>query len=268
MNLLEPYPYETNFKAINFPERVKQWKYDTDLDDLFDMVDEDNKIQIEYRTISKILLCLYGNISVKQDHDIQEYISQGLENDIDPEDSINAQLNNIVYLYNELKNFPVVEQSNLPIALYRGFRAGSAIPFFNRLREEDKMKIGAEISIPMFMSSSMIEETSMRFTGDDYILWKIIVPKNKMNIFRYTNISDRDYDILSNFDLQNSEAEILLNIGTNLKCIDIINNYTKNYRLPNADGTFQLMTKRCTLYIYEFQGYQEADIVNYLKNLH
>lgn len=272
MDILEPYPYVTYFKNIDYPRRVREWKYDTDFDDLFEMAQESDDgtliIKIEYRTISNILLSLYGNISVKQNITVQEYLQEAIEQDIEPEDAINSQLNNIIYLYNELNNFNVAGTSNLPMALYRGFRGGTAIPLFNRLRQEDRMKIGSVITIPMFMSTSMIEETSLRFTGDDYILWKIIVPRDKMSIFKYTNISDQDYDILGNFDLFNSEAEILLNIGTSLKCIDIINDYTRNYRYPNANGTFDIKEKKCTLYIYEFQGYEDVDIVSYLHQLH
>lgn len=272
MDLLEPYPYVTKFKGIDYPERVREWKYDTDFDDLFDMAKELDDgtltINIEYRTISNILLCLYGNISVKQNSVIQDYIQEAIEQDIEPEDAMNSQLNNIVYLYNELNNFNVAGSSDLPIALYRGFRTGTALPLFDRLRQEGRMEIGSALTIPMFMSTSMIEETSLRFTGDEYILWKIIVPRDKMSIFKYTNISDQDYDILGNFDLFNSEAEILLNIGTSLKCIDIINGYTRNYRYPNANGTFGIKEKKCTLYIYEFQGNEDLDIVKYLRQLH
>ena len=272
MEILEPYPYESYFPKIEFPERVREWKFDTDVDDLFDMAEENAdgtlNIQIDYKVVTNILLSIYGNVPAKENEAIVEYLEEATEQGVDHMDAINAQLNNIVYLYNELNNFKTVDYNDLPFALYRGFRTNTALPLFARLKRENKMKIGSYVHIPTFMSTSMIEETSLRFTGDNYILWKIIVPVDKMNIFKYTNISDADYNILGNFDLFNSEAEILINIGTTLKCIDIINSYTSNYRFPKADGTFEIKTKKCQLYVYEFVGYKDVDVIEHLKTFH
>ena len=67
---------------------------------------------------------------------------------------------------------------------------------------------------------------------------------------------------------KNIEAEILLNIVTILKCIDIKDNVERSYRNPNADGSYSIRTIRFKLYVYEFIGYEKVAIEEYLKNLH
>ena len=40
MDVLEPYPYVIQFNSIEYPRRVREWKHDTDFDDLFEMTKE------------------------------------------------------------------------------------------------------------------------------------------------------------------------------------------------------------------------------------
>ena len=277
MDILEPCDHVKFFPKLDIPQKVKEWKYDTDSDDIFYISSEDvngNLVtQVDYRTISHILLTLYGNTGISENEVLSEYLEEATNSDIEHKEAIMSQVRNIIYLYGELGKFPLSTQiRNLEqdkcIILYRGFRNNTAKSMFNRLHSENRLGLGSCITIPMFMSTSMIEETSLRFTGENYIMWKIIVPVKKREIFRYTNISNVDYDITGDFDLQNSEAEILLNIGTILKCIGIKENIERSYRNPNADGSYSLRTIKFTLFVYEFVGYEKVPIEEYLKNLH
>ena len=192
------------------------------------------------------IICL-GNTD---DHPIlREFLEEADKNGVDRGDAIDAVITNIKYVYHQLCRFSPASEYNFSgdIILYRGFR-------YTKIAE---MYQGKVISTKMFMTTSMIEETALRFT--DTVMWRIVIPKHKFPVFKYTNLSDLDYDI-DCYDLFNSEAQILLNIGTILRKIGSTTKYQVRYRYPKIDNTIAVGFKTCELVTYTFVGYGDIDI--------
>ena len=241
-----------------------EWVDDTDYDDLYSISvkNSDGKlisIPIEYKVIISFLIKFsLPNCSslIRQDSIIKDYLD---ENDVSNSNTNNLegrfeplkiQLENIKRLYHNLKSYPSAnEYVSNDIILYRGF---------NKTRYDDmikslNIKLDSTIITPTFLSTSVFSNTAFRFATDNYIVWKIIVPKNKLKIFNYTFLSDSIIDI-DNLDL--GEAEILLNMGAKLNCIKIEKNYKKNYLVPQLNGSEIEASKVCTLMTFEFKGWE------------
>jgi hypothetical protein len=114
------------------------------------------------------------------------------------------------------------------------------------------------ITTPTFLSTSLIPNVAKRFLNkDEYtpinkkIMWKIIVPYNKLCEFRYIYFGDRIN--IDKYEIgQNGEFEFLLNIGAFLLFIKeekITNEFYSDISFPRG------INISYTLYTYEFKGW-------------
>jgi hypothetical protein len=274
IGVLEPVDKVTYFPQITkegWMDITNEWIQDTDFDDLFDMA-EDDHIDLSYQIVTAILLTLfkYGDAfkeKIYKNELILEYVQEGIEADFDEKESLKLQVDNIKELFYTLIRFP--NSNRVPrlmktgeIVMYRGFRKSYDM-FFDKLESMGRMKIGKEVRLPTFMSASLLENTALRFTNR--FMWKIVVPEEHRGKFKYTNLYNRDFDITHKADLNNSEVEFLMNIGTVLKCVDIIYDYEKTFSVPMFQAEPQYHTKTVTLFVYEFQRHQRIDIEKFVE---
>jgi len=103
----------------------------------------------------------------------------------------------------------------------------------------------------------------MRFS--DRFIWKIIIPEENRGKFKYTNLHDQDFDLNQEVDLQHSEVEFLLNIGTVLKCVEIQYNHVKTFPIPMYEAEPVYHTKSVTMFVYEFQRHKRVNINDFLS---
>lgn len=238
------------------------WIADTDYDDLYSISVKDSNgklisIPIEYKVIISFLIKFSlpsCSSLIREDSIINNYLD---ENDVLNTNNLHGrftplkiQIKNIERLYHNLKSYPSSnEYVSNDIILYRGFNKTR----YNDMIKDLNIKLDSTIITPTFLSTSVFENTAFRFATDNYIVWKIIVPKNKLKVFNYTFLGDKIIDI-DNLDL--GEAEILLNIGAKLNCIDIEKKYKKTYLVPQFDGSEIEDSKVCKLITFEFQGWE------------
>lgn len=244
----------TIFPRVDYPHKLKEWLFDTDFDDIFELK-QGVELQIDYKSIGAVLMCIAYVENFDENPVLREFLDEADKADFNRRDAINAVITNIKYIYRQLCGFSPASEYNFTkdIVLYRGFRYTKVAEMYN----------GNIISTKTFMTTSMIEETALRFT--DTVMWRIIVPRNKFPIFRYTNLSRLDYDIEC-YDLFNSEAQILLNIGTILRKISSTNDYNARYRYPKIDNTVGIGYKTCKLVTYTFSGYNDINIDDVVHN--
>jgi hypothetical protein len=233
----------TIFPKVAYPPKLKEWCYDTDFDDL---LCQQNNIAIDYKSIGSVLMMVFFPESGLRGV-LDEFVEESKKRGIEPRDAINTVINNIKYTNRVLYEFSPVTFYNITedIILFRGFR-------YTKLAE--LYKEGTCITTKTFNTTSMIEETALRFT--DSVMWKIIVPKERFGIFKYTNLSVIDYDI-NCYDLFNSEAQILLPLGTILRKVKTENIQQKRYRYPKIDHTVGIGYKDYELVTYIFEGYDK-----------
>ena len=274
VDILEPGEIVTFFPHLRREEWMditQQWMQDTDFDDLFESA-EDDKIDLSYQIVTAILLTMY-----KYERDfkgeiykiplIQDYVREGINADFDEKLPLKLQIDNIKELFYTLVRYP--NSNRVPrllktgdVVMYRGFRKSYDF-LFDRLESENRLKVGREVTLPTFMSASLLEDTAMRFS--DRYIWEIVVKEEDRGKFKYTNLYDRDFDLLENVDLQNSEVEFLMNIGTVLKCVDIIPNYQKTFAIPMYQSDPIYQTKSVTKFVYQFQRHKRVNIDRFLE---
>lgn len=271
MNILEPNNIVTFFPSIEQKDIAVEWMQDTDYDDIF-VSAKDEKIELNYKIVTTILLTLFKyNLKFKEEIykniDIQEYMQEGVNVDFEEKESLKLQIDNIKELFEGLKRYPV--STKVPrlvktgdIIVYRGFRKYYDL-LFDKLESMNKLQVGEEVSLPTFMSVSLLENTGFRFA--DRFVWKIVIPKQNRGKFKYTNLYDRDFVLNEEVDLQHSEVEFLLNIGTVLKCTDIIYNYEKTFPIPTFETQPVMRTKSVTMFVYEFQRHKRVDIDKFVE---
>ena len=250
---------------------TKEWTHDTDFDDLFQN-SQDEKIELNYSIVTNILLTLFVyNDKFKREiynnFEIQKYTIEGMKADFEENDLLNLQINNIRELFTALTRYPVSTMvprlcKSGDIIVYRGFRKTYNL-FFDKLQSMNRLEIGKYVTLPTFFSTSLLEDTAFRFTHQ--IIWKIIIPHKNRDKFKYTNLYHKDIN-LDKVNLEDSEVEFLLNIGTVLKCIDIQYNYQKTFSIPMFESDPVYCSKTVTLYVYEFQYHKKIDIDKFLKN--
>ena len=274
VDILEPREIVTFFPRLRHEDWMKitqEWMQDTDFDDLYDSA-EDDKIDLSYQIVTAILLTLYKyGLDFKGEIYkiplVQDYVKEGIDSDFDEKLSLKLQIDNIKELFYTLIRFP--NSTRVPrliksgdIIVYRGFRKSYDF-LFDKLESLDKLKVGREVTLPTFMSASLLEDTAMRFS--DRFMWKIIVPEEYRGRFKYTNLYESDFDLTQPADLQNSEIEFLMNIGTVLKCVEIKYNYEKTFAIPMYEREPVYHTKTVTMFVYEFQRHKRVNIDKFLE---
>jgi|694.fasta_scaffold00138_34 hypothetical protein len=281
---------ENNIKNIyEYPELktqeciISQWTAETDFDDYIDctfghlhyklinelllLINSHNFFELstiitQNNSKSKFLINQFTQMCGKYSKEISECISIHYANILILYDAINKQPTFIDYYGTRPQ-----EIRGKDLHLYRGFHSKSDI-FFNiieksiiisdELDENENGKNKYIITTPTFLSTSIIPNVAKRFLNKDAytsidkkIMWKIIVPYNKLSEFRYIYFGDT-----INIDKykigQNGEFEFLLNIGALLFFIKeekIINEYYQDISFPNG------INISYTLYTYEFKGW-------------
>lgn len=245
----------TIFPKVDYPDKLKEWLYDTDFDDIFQLK-QGTELQIDYKSIGAVLMCIAYVENFDEHPVLVDFLAEADKAEFDRRDAINAVIRNIKYIYHQLRRgFSPASEYNFSqdIVLYRGFR-------YTKLAE---MHHGNIISTKMFITTSMIEETALRFT--DTLMWRIVIPRHKFSEFKYTNLSHLDYDI-EDYDLFDSEALILLNIGTFLRKIGSTSEYKARYRYPKIDSSVGVGYKTCQLDTYTFVGHGDVDIDTIVHN--
>jgi hypothetical protein len=274
VDILEPTETVTYFPSLTkegWMDITREWMYDTDFDDLFDSA-EDDKIDLSYQIVTAILLTLFKyqqgfKGEIYKVPLVVEYVKEGINADFDEKLSLKLQIDNIKELFYTLIRYPV--STRVPrllksgeVVLYRGFRKSYDF-LFDKLDSLNKLQVGKEVTLPTFMSTSLLEDTAMRFS--DRFMWKIIVPEENRGKFKYTNLYDDNFNLEHQVDLQNSEVEFLLNIGTVLKCTEIVYKHEKTFPIPMIQGDPIYQTKTVTMFVYEFQRHKRVNIDKFLE---
>jgi hypothetical protein len=279
---------ENNIKNIYaYPELktkeciISQWTAETDFDDYIDFTFG----HLHYKLINELLLLInFYNFSelitiITQNKSnsnflINQFTRMCGNYSKEIIECISIHFANILKLYDAINKQPTFidyygthpqEINGKDLLLYRGFHSKSDI-FFNII---EKSKIISNeidetgnnkyiITTPTFLSTSIIPNVAKRFLNKDAytpidkkIMWKIIVPNNKLSEFRYIYFGDT-----INIDKykigHNGEFEFLLNIGAFLLFIKeekITDEYYQDISFPNG------INISYTLYTYEFKGW-------------
>ena len=252
---------------------VNDWKQDTDIEDVVESMKEKYKynpilsltlnandnIEINYNVINTLLYYI-NELENKVDQKSKIYIKlKDILKDVNDEFKVyilRVTLNNISILYDQIKKFPMADQYLQPkekIVLYRGW-SNISLKFKN-------IKINDQIITPAFLSTSIIENIALTFSGN--IVWKIKIPKRKLSIFNYVFLGSGIKNIASFKDI--GEEEFLLNIGAKLQC-KAINTYIKKDYFDNFFDhemkrmNYKKVQKDYTEYVFEFIGWDEYAI--------
>jgi hypothetical protein len=229
--------------------KVLLWTAGNDPDDL-EAITEDGKIPMDYKVMISILLnYFYGKCDTLLDNEvINPYKEYFTLNDL----FIN-QIKHIQWLYKTLNLYPSAsDYTDKELNIYRGFDSERY-----ELLLENMPEIGDRYVTPTFLSTSLLKNTAKRFTKvDNGTIWKINIPKEKLGLFKYTNLSEKDIDVdnKSNTD----EAEILLNMGTILRLDSIDEREKDKVLIPqNMDNPIELDMNNYKQYNFTFIGYDE-----------
>ena len=269
-----------------------EWTADTDFDDFLDINPSPSQHQyltrlqkklsvdsIHYKVITAVILnCLAGR-DLSTDAILSEFRDEILSaNPSAPQisdkrgrgghdivlDYLRQQVTNIQRLYDTLKEWSVFAGEGEvgitePIVIYRGFNMSRYNLLFdlndgryfrNTLKT---IKRGEVITIPTFLSTSVIHDSALRFASNGGYFWEITVPKDKLHEFKYVYFG-RDIDLGALSPGVTPEAEILLNIGTQLEYSG-----EETMDVVVAANTITL-TKQC----FVFVGYDKDIDLGYL----
>jgi hypothetical protein len=275
-------------KTTKFPASTKNnssieaWTHDFDFDDFFEMYgiyDSDITVTrsrakeaaktIHYKIIISIILNCLSNTPLKEDSILQDFLGEAAENETYRQDlsPIRQQIVNIQFLYNTLQKWQSASSAGFssPISIYRGFNKQRYHQLFKLQITKTKntlqtIRRGEIITIPTFLSTSVVRNTALRFVSSGYYFWEIIIPEDKLNRFKYIYLGDE-----VNLDEASlKESEILLNMGTQLK---FLGQATKDlpFIVPTIHGSDK-KTVKCIVQRFEFVGYNNNMDLSYLDN--
>ena len=257
------------------------WTQDYDFDDFFEAYGvyksstyntrkrarEDAKT-INYKVIVSIILNCLSNTPFSEDDILSEFIEQssyedGYRGDLSP---IEQQVKNIDYLYNVMNKWITARKIGLssPITIYRGFDYNRyeklfKLPLTSSGNTLENINEGEIITIPTFLSTSVVRNSALRFASRNSFFWEIFIPEEMLSVFKYVYLGDEvdlDSDNLK-------ESEILLNIGTQLKYIN--SEVTENTVIkPQLNGKTKLDTINCVIQRFKFVGYSDKVNLSYL----
>lgn len=184
---------------------------------------------------------------------------------------LQTEVKNIIKLHTALKNVPSIKNvlenknsiilDNKKLVLYRGFY----YKYYEKLLKlfNNNITIGNIIETPVFLSTSIDKNTAYKFIDspnknkNNNIMWKIIVPNDKLDIFNYTYIG-LNIDISKPYS-SGMELEFLLNIGCIMRCISIETH-------TGFLAKFQKI-EEYKLYIFEFIEYSTFYQNNFVKEM-
>jgi hypothetical protein len=257
------------------------WTQDYDFDDFFEAYGvyksqtyntrkrarEDAKT-INYKVIVSIILNCLSKTPFSEDDILSEFIEQASYEDdyIGDLSPIEQQIKNIDYLYNVMNKWITARKIGLssPITIYRGFNYTRyeklfKLPLTSSGSTLENINEGEIITIPTFLSTSVVRNSALRFASRNSFFWEIFIPEDKLSVFKYVYLGD-EVDLDSD---KLKESEILLNIGTQLKYIN--SEVTENTVItPLLNGKTKLDTINCVIQRFEFVGYSDKVNLSYL----
>ena len=262
---------------------VNSWTMETDIEDtvqpIIEMQTNDHMLSLEldtkyidinYNVINTVLFYINecrkyigkaNDVSIEiKDKQGPIYLKLKSILDILPTDEkklylLNFTFKNILILYTQIKKFPMadayINQKYEKIVLYRGW--GDISLKFRGINEREK------IITPVFLSTTILEHVALKFCSHHNIIWKIKIPKRKLNIFNYVFLS-KSVKKIRNITVDMGEAEFLLNIGAILECkkknIDKEKSYPDSiFDQTNKKFVDKIVKKTCTEYVFEFIGW-------------
>lgn len=205
--ILQPIKYNKKITYL-----IHQYIQDTDLDDYIDLYQIQNYKQLldrfDYRIVNNLIFHIYNcrqnhpnqKIHIildklhqelltqrcKKQYDIQNEYDMFIEN-FEPDLFIHYLkliYKNIHYLNHYLLQLPKLNMyTNQDFILWRGISNQNHLP----------TQIGETYIHPSFMSTTLYPEIAYKFTNCD-ILFKIIIPKHKLNIFPFSYINHFDIE--------------------------------------------------------------------------
>lgn len=245
-------------------KKAHEWTNEYDLDDFVEIWKDKDKMPIFYRLINSFLLLInYNNDEDRKNFsellkELKEY-----DEDTDTDIIIEHLLKNIIDLYITLQLFPSASrilEENKDLILYHGIEnlEESLIP---KIITFDHKNI---FETPIFLSTSIIIDTACRFATKSKIILKIKVNKDDLKNFKYSYFGNNIFlDDKNSF----SENEILLNIFTKLKFINIEEDVDISYKVPLFDGKLKEESNKFKIINFEFVNNSNKTPENVLYEL-
>jgi len=230
-------------------DSVYRWTYEYEWEDIVEDWNEDGKMPLFFKLVNNFLLILkYDSPKNKQlfNSYVREILKRGSQFGFTRINIIEQLLEQIVSQYATMQLFPLASKviSN-NIILYHGSNSKRYQSIINELLT---LQVNDIFELPIFMSTSIIQDVACRFT-DLNIIIRILVKVEYLSKFKYSFFGNT-------LDLQSTtaqrESEILLNLYTKLKFKSITTNvhltYEEPLRQPNGyiamvpnDGVFTII---------------------------
>jgi len=220
------------------------WTNEFDYDDLVRIWHNMRKMPIFYRLINTFLLLIKYNDSIDKRYfalDVEEIIDLASQREpifeIDADTVEQQLLQNIVELYSIVRLFPKASKHldyNSAKFLYHGFKNADSII----IKKLSGLSPGEIFELPIFLSTSVVIDVACVFSGATQIILRIKVPPEKLGELPYAYFGDtivvREKDRQKNSVF---EHEILLNLFTKLKFINITPGEQVDFHIPQIDKT-------------------------------
>ena len=220
------------------------WTNEFDYDDFVRIWHIRRKMPIFYRLINTFLLLIKYNDSIDKRYfalDVEKIIDQASQREpifeIDADTVEQQLLQNIVELYSIVRLFPKASihlDYNSAKFLYHGFKNADSII----IKKLSGLSPGEIFELPIFLSTSVVIDVACGFSGATQIILRIKVPPEKLGELPYAYfgntivVREKDRQMNSVF-----EHEILLNIFTKLKYINITPGEKVDFQIPQIDKT-------------------------------
>ena len=295
--------FETNQDIINFINKICDWGNDDDASDFFDMyigeLEKTDFYLINYR-IANLFFRLFIDKSKNFDNIEKplflEELIECIKTNYDEaerliilkkflkiiKNSLILLINyyNIYFIslnefFNKTNRLNTLENIPKEIFLYRGFNIKFNNEIIDYVNSQIESKNKDNIIINSVISTSISEEVAYRFLGkgSNGIVWKIRVPIDNYDVFKYSFLKKILPDTppsflkINNYNLlydNNSEYEFLLNYGAKLRYNSIDKKTVKINRF-DEDENVEIIT-----YNFDFLNYDLSSIDNfdeYIENI-
>jgi len=222
-NKFKIHPQRTTRQSLGIESMTTlgEYTHDTDPDDMASLYVDNLNLPLDYKTIVMTLLLNYyknleefSGIWYLIDKQLEEIINQILENipenrEITSNMILKEIIQNAIKLYTIFFSLPnakklgVVENMNL----YSGIRSYKMIIKYNL----DILPPNYIWSLPTFISTSLSRDTALRFQNPaDRAMIQFIVPKSKLEEFKYAPLFKKDIQYPQNLEDSIRENEVLL----------------------------------------------------------
>ena len=206
----------------------RAWTFDSDADDLAEEYLNYNKLPLNYKQVSIILLLNYYKHSNEYRPTwkrIYRYLMKSLDEIINSNDDMLTQfnegkfsyadrlrdiINNAKDLYYEFVfDIPMAKTEGVEdeITLYSGLSASKLIIVENL----EKLSSDQSYLLPTFIASSLSRDTALRFTDPNYkVMIHLKIPESKLNVFPYRPLFKKKVEFPLSLERTIEELELLL----------------------------------------------------------